>query len=191
MAGIEKPKKMQGHVFLGPQKETPREYLFAGRDRGDETVLHIRTVRDKQYRYLVNKYPERPFFQINRYKEARYPIISLMRDLHEQGSLTGPPTVLMADSRPAEELYDITSDPWEVKNLAADPKYAEVKARLKKELTAWGDRINDTGRTPESPEIIDANEKAMQRHYDKELKSRPKDWYKTDASLGPYKVEKK
>ena len=45
--------------------------------------------------------PEKPFFQLNRYKEASYPIIGLMRDLHAQGKLTGPPAVLMAPNRPS------------------------------------------------------------------------------------------
>jgi N-sulfoglucosamine sulfohydrolase len=45
--------------------------------------------------------------------------------------------------RSAEELYDMTSDPDCVKNLAADPKYTDTKARLwtqlTEELTAQGD----------------------------------------------------
>jgi arylsulfatase A-like enzyme len=45
--------------------------------------------------------------------------------------------------RPAEELYDLSKDPDQVKNVAADPAYAEVRAemgqRLIKILTDAGD----------------------------------------------------
>ncbi|MGI9471725.1 MAG: sulfatase family protein, partial [Rubripirellula sp.] len=126
-AGVEKPEKMQGRVLFGDHADPPREILFAGRDRGDETVFHIRTARDARYRYIRNAYPERPFFQLNRYKESSYPIIGLMRHLHSQGELDGPPAVLMAESRPVEELYDLQADPHEINNLAADPAYLETK----------------------------------------------------------------
>ncbi|MEM8679557.1 MAG: sulfatase, partial [Planctomycetota bacterium] len=36
-AGVSKPATMQGRVLFGPDADPPREYLFGGRDRGDET----------------------------------------------------------------------------------------------------------------------------------------------------------
>ena len=45
--------------------------------------------------------------------------------------------------RPAEELYDLRTDPDQIRNVAADPKYAAERARLaeelKKRLTEFGD----------------------------------------------------
>ena len=32
--------------------------------------------------------------------------------------------------RPAEELYDMTNDPWQIKNVAADPAYRKIKEEL-------------------------------------------------------------
>lgn len=191
LARVEKPAKMQGRIFLGDHKEADRQYAFGGRDRGDETVFMIRTVRDQRYRYLRNKYPERPFLQLNRYKEKQYPIIGLMRDLHSQGKLTGPPAVLMAPSRPPEELYDTQEDPWEINNLIDSPDHAEIKSQLSKALDAWMDRIDDQGRIPEPKEVTDYWEKEAGERGDKELAARPKDWYLTAPALGPYKVEKK
>ncbi|MCA9017138.1 MAG: sulfatase, partial [Planctomycetaceae bacterium] len=189
LAGITKPEKMQGQVFLGTQAELPRTYLFGGRDRGDETVFHIRTVRDKRYRYLRNKYPEHPFLQINRYKETQYPIIGLLRHLHAEGKLTGPPLVLMADRRPKEELYDLQNDPWEINNLAEDPKYQETKQRLVSALDQWMVEIDDKGRIPEDPAIPKFWDERSIRVYSKGLNERPKDWFLTDPALGPYKIE--
>lgn len=190
LAGVDKPAKMQGQIFLGSQAEPPRSYLFGGRDRGDETVFHIRTVRDKQYRYLRNKYPERPFLQINRYKETQYPIIGLLRDLHAKGELSGPPLTLMAASRPREELYDIQADPWEINNLADSPQYQQVKARLSAALDTWMNEIDDQGRIPEDPSIPQFWDERAIRNYTKNLKERPKDWFKSAPGLGPYKLKK-
>jgi uncharacterized sulfatase len=47
--------------------------------------------------------------------------------------------------RTAEELYDLETDPFEMKNLAADPKFAEIKARLEKQLDAWMRQQGDKG----------------------------------------------
>ncbi|QGJ70406.1 Arylsulfatase A [Planctomycetales bacterium 10988] len=185
-AGLDKPEKMQGRVFLGEQREPARKYLFAGRDRGDETVDYIRTVRDSHYRYIRNGYPERPFLQLNRYKERQYPIIGLLRSLHEQGELTGPPLVLMNPTRPKEELYYVKGDPWEVVNLADNPEYADVKARLSQVLDQWIEEIDDQGRIPEDPQMLKEWDQRLSETYDEDLKNRPDDWFYHAPALGPY-----
>ena len=44
--------------------------------------------------------------------------------------------------RPLEELYDVRNDPWQVKNLAADPAFASAKEKMWKQLE---DRLRSTG----------------------------------------------
>jgi N-sulfoglucosamine sulfohydrolase len=39
--------------------------------------------------------------------------------------------------RPDEELYDVKADPYQMKNLAADPAFAKVKTSLEKALTDY------------------------------------------------------
>jgi hypothetical protein len=58
--------------------------------------------------------------------------------------------------RPREELYDLKTDPYQVKNVAADPKYAEARAELEQrllaELSRTGDpRLVDDGKFFETP----------------------------------------
>lgn len=38
--------------------------------------------------------------------------------------------------RPAEELYDLKNDPHQMRNLAAEPGHAELKAKLRAQLMA-------------------------------------------------------
>jgi uncharacterized sulfatase len=47
--------------------------------------------------------------------------------------------------RPAEELYDLKKDPYELNNLADDPKYRVLMDSLKGQLLAWMDRQGDKG----------------------------------------------
>jgi arylsulfatase A-like enzyme len=170
IAGILPPLGMQGKVFLGKKAVPPREYVFGGRDRGDETVDRIRTVRDERYRYIRNFYPEKPFLQLNRYKEWTYPIIGLLRDLFARGELDSVQARLVAPTRPEEELYDLLQDPYEIKNLASQPEYQATKTRLSTALDVWMQETNDQGWIKEPAEIIDFWEAEMKRNYE----SRPK-----------------
>lgn len=47
--------------------------------------------------------------------------------------------------RPAEELYDLSKDPFEMHNLINDPQYAAVKGELSSELDAWMKQQGDKG----------------------------------------------
>jgi hypothetical protein len=157
--GVDKPPAMQGRVFLGDKAEAPRELVFGARDRCDETVDRIRTVRDRRYRYLRNFMPERPLLQRNRYKERSYPVWNLIKELAAQGKLTPEQAFLAAPTRPAEELYDLEKDPYEIRNLAASPQHAEILNRLRGELERWIESTQDQGRTPEPPELLEALER--------------------------------
>jgi N-sulfoglucosamine sulfohydrolase len=45
--------------------------------------------------------------------------------------------------RPKEELYDLTNDPHELKNLAKDPAHAKTLEELRAKLADWRKRTND------------------------------------------------
>src|SRR5205807_1744061 len=158
IAGVPKPAKMQGEIFLGDRAGLPRQYVFGARDRCDETVFRFRTVRDARYRYIRNFMPERPFLQTNDYKERSYPVWNLIKELAAQGKLTPVQAVLAAPHMPAEELYDVVADPYEIHNLAtsSDPEHQAVLKRLRTELTRWIEESNDQGRTPEPAAVAAA-----------------------------------
>ena len=67
-----------------------------------------------------------------------------------------PLFTLAYGKRPREELYDLKADPHQVKNVAAEPKYAQIRSdlerRLMDELKRTDDpRLQDDGKFFETP----------------------------------------
>ncbi|MBN1844826.1 MAG: sulfatase-like hydrolase/transferase, partial [Sedimentisphaerales bacterium] len=153
-AGIKPPAYMQGRVFWGPTAR-PRQYLFAARDRCDETVDVIRCVHDQRYSYLRNFLPQRPWMAANQYKDSSYPVRDLLRRLQDEGKLSPAQRRFLAPTKPAEELYDLHADPNELVNLADSPDHREVLQRLRAALKKWILAIQDQGLIPE-PILEDA-----------------------------------
>ncbi len=152
LAGVPIPNYMQGRAFLGPQARERNRYIFATRDRVDEVVEFSRTVHDGHYQYIRNYLPHRPRMQRSDFSEIT-PIRKELRRLHAAGKLAGDARWLMEPSKPAEELYDVRRDPWEMRNLADSPKHQHVLERLRGELRRWMLEIRDTGFLPE-PELV-------------------------------------
>lgn len=154
LAGIAKPAGMQGQVFLGPNTEAAREFVFGARDRCDETVFRLRTVRDARYRYIHNFTPDRPFLQHNDYKERQYPVWNLIKELAAQDKLTPAQAPLAAPSMPEEELYDLEKDPHQIHNLAKSPEHYQTLERLRSVLDQWIEDTHDQGRVPEPEDVV-------------------------------------
>jgi N-sulfoglucosamine sulfohydrolase len=162
IAGVTKPRGMQSRVFLGKHTEAPRTYAFSARDRIDETVNRIRSVRDQRYHYLRNYMPQQSFASLNRYKEKCFAVKPLMRQMLRDGSLTGPPAELF-QPLPPEQLFDTESDPHEIRNLADsdDPEHREALLRLRTALEVWIVETGDRGEFPEPADVIAPFEKEM------------------------------
>lgn len=162
IAGVSRPPGMQSRIFLGLRQDAPRKFAFSARDRIDETVNRIRSVRDARYHYIRNYMPKQSFASLNRYKEKCFPVKPLMRKLHAQGKLTGPAADLLAPL-PFEQLYDTEDDPHEIRNLvdSASPDHHEALVRLRAALDTWIAETGDLGQWPEPPEIVAPFEKEM------------------------------
>jgi len=151
------PDYMEGSAFLGPKDAKPRKYIYATRDRVDEVYECSRTVRDERYQYIRNFFPHRPRMQHSNYSE-RTPIRQEVRRLAAAGSLTGDDAWLASPTKPPEELYDTQADPFEMKNLYADPDHKKIVTDMKAELKRIRQELNETDdKYPEIQKIIDAN----------------------------------
>jgi len=159
LAGIEVPEWMQGRPLFGPNA-IPRDFVVSARDRCDETVDRIRSVRQGDWKYIRNFYPERPYLQPNKYKDAK-PFMPAFRELYAAGKLNQAQSLQLAETRPEEELYDLSRDPWELNNLADDPAYTEQLAEMRCRLANWVLDSNDQGRFLEAESMYDSDMEAV------------------------------
>jgi arylsulfatase A-like enzyme len=148
VADVPIPMHMQGHAFLGSQEAPPREFVFASRDRYDISYDMVRAARDRRFKYIRHYRPELPYLLYIPYRN-RHPILQEMWRLHAAGELEGPQR-LMFEPRPVEELYDCETDPWEIRNRADDPVYADDLARLSEALDEWTGTVGDLGEVDEA-----------------------------------------
>jgi len=143
-AGIDPGYELHGKSLVG-KEIVGREYIFAARDKMDDTHDAMRAVRSKNYKLIHNLMPDRAYCQYNRYKEASYPVLALMNVMNLKGELEPGQAAFMAPEKPEFELFDLREDPYEMNNLALDPEYGEILHELLSELNAWRDKVRDLG----------------------------------------------
>jgi len=168
LAGITIPPHMQGmDVFA---EDYQRDFFVAARDRCDYTIDRIRAVVTKRFKYIRNFMTDRPYLQ-PQYRDGR-PEMEAIRRLYAEGELDPVQAAFAGPDRPAEELYDLESDPHETVNLVHDESYAQALGELRTILDRWIVETDDQGRFPESDEALRAvverwGEKAVNREYDR------------------------
>jgi N-sulfoglucosamine sulfohydrolase len=150
LAGVKPPGHMQGHPFLGKYATEPPRYTYGFRDRMDERYDLLRCVVDKRFRYIRNYLPHKPWFGPSQYISYMYqmPTMRVWQQLHDAGKLS-PVQDKWFSPKPTEELYDWQADPYEIHNLAGDPKYQDDLKRLRAECRRWQKEIIDLGMMPE------------------------------------------
>lgn len=150
LAGIKPPKQMQGRPFLGEHKQEAEPYVFLFGQRFDARMLrNVRAVTDGRFRYIRNFHPHRhrgilagyPHGQVG--WQSFYALQQAGKTSKEQSSFWNIP-------QPTEELYDTQADPWEVKNLAQDPKHRKTLSKMRQATLKKMREIRDTGLVPES-----------------------------------------
>jgi arylsulfatase A-like enzyme len=146
IAGLPAPGFLQGRDVLD-SASPQRRFIFAGRDKMDSTHDAMRAVRSKDFKYILNLMPDRPYCQFNDYKERCYPGLALLNVLHLQGKLPPEQDAFMQPGKPPEELFDLRKDPREIHNVAGDPSYASVIREMRAELEKWRKSVGDPGVT--------------------------------------------
>lgn len=149
LAGIQPPSYMQGKAFLGKFKtKEGHRYIYAARDRMDSEYERVRAVRDNQYKYIRNFYPDRPLYQNIEFR-LQQDMMKEIIQMKDKGELDSIQMKWFVHDKPSEELYDVKADPYELKNLAKDPKYNSTLVRLRKEMDEWLIKANDLGAVEE------------------------------------------
>ncbi len=158
LAGVPIPAHIQAQAILGAQKKAPRQFAFAHRDRMDEAYDMMRSVIGKQFHYIRNFHPDRPYAQYIDYLEEM-PTMKELRRLYKDHlnalgagygkTLNEAQLRFMAPQKPPEELYDVTVDPHEINNLASAPQHQATLKQMRAALDKWQKDTKDLGTVPE------------------------------------------
>lgn len=148
LAGIAPPEYLQGKPFLGSYTASEQRYGYSFRGRMDERIDLSRTVRDKKYRYIRNYLPHLPYGQRLHYLWLA-PSTRSWEESYRAGRTDAVQSAFWKE-KPAEELYDIATDPFNVNNLAGDKNYDSVLVRMRKANYDWVIASRDVGFIPEA-----------------------------------------
>ena len=144
LAGAPIDPRVQG-VSLAPVLAKPRaavrDYAFAEHNR-HVGQAHERSVRHGRWLYIRNAFPEVRSECVE--SGPRYPAGEELWEAHDAGTLTADQGDVFLQPRPAEELYDVTADPHQLHNLAADSQHAGTLAELRQRLDEWTVETGDT-----------------------------------------------
>ncbi len=163
-AGIRPPEKMDGESLMAQltsersgRIDSSRTFVVTGRERHVAGArpgglpYPSRAVRTDGYLYIRNFKPDRwpvgapneagsaSFERLAENTYAAFPDIDASPAkawivTHRDDPAVKPLYELGFGKRPAEELYDLRADPDQVRNVAAEPEYAAVKAELSRRL---------------------------------------------------------
>lgn len=114
--------------LLVPSDEPVRAEVFTEKTFHD-AYDPIRAVRTKEFSYIENY--------------AHRPALVLPLDIADSESAVDLEDSEINSPRAAFELYDLTADPYERRNLAADPGYATIRADLRERLSQWRTQTSD------------------------------------------------
>ena len=146
MAGVAKPEQMESRDLFAPGYARP--FVVSARDRCDYTIDRIRAVVSKRFRYIRNELPDRPYMQ-PQYRDG-WAVTKELRALAADGGLDEVQMLFYGDARPPEELYDLTKDPHQVRNLVGDPVHRGPLMLHRAILDNWIKQTGDRGQRPES-----------------------------------------
>lgn len=160
LAGLTPPETMDMHslknLMLGESDPTPRDAVFIERERHadvrhDRQGYPVRAIRTRDFLYLHNLRPDRfpagdpdvlfihgrPFGDVD---TTRVKDVLLA---HLDDPAYAKPISLIFGKRPAEELYDLRTDPHQLNNVAAKPEYADTLQTLRSRVDAWMKQTHD------------------------------------------------
>lgn len=143
---------------LTGKSETFRDVIFAqhtarGINRGPE-AYGTRAVRDSRYKLIVNLEPEEEFAgaAIDGKEFASW------QQKAKAGDAFARTQVARYRRRPATELYDLETDPWEMTDLADKPAHAATIERLRGHLETWMEQQGDRGDATEREAHLHQNQ---------------------------------
>jgi uncharacterized sulfatase len=142
------PAGLDGRSFLPVLRgETAahRDVIFTTHSNdGRMNVYPIRSIRTRDWKLIWNLHPE--FAHTTHIDKARAPDGTVYWRSWWEKAKTDPAAAAIVKryhERPALELYDLNADPYEQRNLAAEPAQAVRVSGLRVQLEAWMQQQGD------------------------------------------------
>jgi arylsulfatase A-like enzyme len=148
LAGGERIPDIDGRSFLPVlfgKADRHREYAFGVHSNVPEGPPYpIRSIRSTKYKLILNLLPEATYKEKHLTEQDNYNywkswVARAETDPHAAWA------VKRYQRRPSTEFYDVKSDPFELRNLAERPEYADQIQTMREELEGWMKSQGDTG----------------------------------------------
>lgn len=142
LAGVKIDKRIQGKSFKSVLKNTEkviRDFAFAEHN-WHVFQAHERMVRYGDWMYIRNSYPNRQ--NLAGESTRVFPAGEELWDAHNKHLTRPEQEDVFLKPRPAEELYNVKSDPYQFKNVVESKENQKILNYLSKVLDVW---IKETG----------------------------------------------
>lgn len=184
LAQVPVPTSMQGVSFapvLAKPETLVRQHAFSEHNWHDYAA-HGRAVRSEGFLLIRNNRPQEPWQ--GPADSVRSPSYLQLRRARDAGKLTPAQADVFLAPRPAEELYRTAADPNQLSNLANDPDYASVKARLAKLLDQWTEQTGDSAPADVSKDMFDRETgESLYKRRDTSYRGTPAGWDREAAKI--------
>ena len=149
LAGAEKPESMQGVSFsaiLEDPKAVVRDVAFAEQN-WHVFKAHQRMVRTGDFLYIKNAHPQ--LLPMSMESDPTFPAGEELWEMHRAGKLNEAQSAMFELPQPAEELYQVSDDPFQLTNLAGKDEFSGELEDMRDLLKEWSHQTGDT--IPEDP----------------------------------------
>jgi arylsulfatase A-like enzyme len=151
-----------GAVLRGEKREHRDRIFTTHSGDGRMNVYPTRSVRMQDWKYIRNLHPE---YYFTTHVDLAAPVDGssyfkswVMKAASDPAAAA---VVKRYHERPAEELFDLSVDPSELNNVAADPKHAARLAAMRAEVDAWMKASGDAGKIYGEPRLLSDPNRAV------------------------------
>jgi N-sulfoglucosamine sulfohydrolase len=157
VAGGPAPVGLDGRSFgavLRGEKTEHRDRIFTTHSSdGRMNIYPTRSLRSAEWKYIRNLHPE---FYYGTHVDLVQASDGYFGSWVTKAKNDPAAAALVKryHERPAEELYDLTTDPHEMKNLATERAHAGRLAAMRAQVDAWMKEQGDGGKTFGEPRLL-------------------------------------
>ena len=144
LANVQPLDSMHGKAFLGNYQSLPQKMQFGFRTNQQYHYDPSRAATDGQFKYIRNYIPYKPLGLRNFYQWGvpsyqawdRYVL-----EKQDQKAIWRQPYL----TKPAEMLFELNKDPFELKNLATNEAYGDILSKFRSAISQHVREIKDLG----------------------------------------------